>query len=82
MGTLQSILSYVQMAMAVVVVALIMVQEGNEGGLGAISGGSDSFFSRNEGATRKVKMRKATGWLSLLFVALTVALYVMVSTGV
>ncbi len=43
-------------ALAVLIVLFVLLQEGNEQGLGAISGGSsESFFGKNKGRTDEAK---------------------------
>ena len=42
--------------LAVLIVVFVLVQEGNQQGLGAISGGSsESFFGKNKGRTDEAK---------------------------
>ncbi len=42
--------------LAIFIILLILVQEGNQQGLGAISGGSsESFFGKNKGRTDEAK---------------------------
>ncbi len=42
--------------LAVLIVLFVLLQEGNEQGLGAISGGSsESFFGKNKGRTDEAK---------------------------
>ncbi len=42
--------------LAVGIIAFVLMQEGNEQGLGAISGGSsESFFGKNKGRTDEAK---------------------------
>ena len=42
--------------LAVLIVLFVLMQEGNEQGLGAISGGSsESFFGKNKGRTDEAK---------------------------
>ncbi len=42
--------------LAVLIVVFVLLQEGNEQGLGAISGGSsESFFGKNKGRTDEAK---------------------------
>ena len=79
MDTLKLIATFAQLALAVGVVVIVMMQEGNDRGLGAISGGADSFFSRNESATPQAKLRRATTWLGVVFVLCTIALGVLVN---
>ena len=50
--------------LAVLIVLFVLLQEGNEQGLGAISGGSsESFFGKNKGRTDEAKK---AGWIALL----------------
>lgn len=69
----------IQLLLALAVTAFVMMQEGNERGLGAISGGADTFFGKNGAATPQARLRKNTTWLGILFIVATIALYVMVS---
>ncbi len=61
--------------LAIVIVLLILVQEGNQQGLsGAISGGSsDSFFGKNKGRTDEAKKVFFTKILVGLFAVVVLA---------
>ena len=58
--------------LSIVIVVLILLQEGNQQGLsGAISGGSsDSFFGKNKGRTDEAKKIFATKILAGIFIVL------------
>lgn len=69
-------LMYVSLALAalsaVILIVVVLFQSGKSAGLsGAIAGGSDSFFSKNGGKGLDAKLAKATKWLGLAFVILT-----------
>ena len=51
MSTPQIVAGVIQIILALAVTVIVMMQEGNERGLGAISGGADTFFSKNSAAT-------------------------------
>ncbi len=62
--------------LAVAISAFVLMQEGNEQGLGAISGGSsESFFGKNKGRTDEAKK----SFLTKIFVGIFLVL-VLVSS--
>ena len=65
-------LTIIQVLVGVALVAVVMLQSGKSAGLsGAISGGMDTFLSRNKAKTWDSKLAKMTKWVALLFVVLT-----------
>ena len=72
---LTTILSVVHVICCVVIVAVVMLQSGKSAGLsGAISGGAETFMSSGQAKSLDSKLSKATPWLSLVFVVLTLVL--------
>ena len=75
MTTTQLVLSIVYFVIALVLVAIVMLQSGKSAGLsGAIAGGVDTFLSKNKAKTWDSKLAKMTKWVALLFVVLTLAI--------
>ncbi len=72
----------------IMIVACILLQQGNSEGLGAISGGSETFFGKNKGKTLEGKLRKLTVGFSIamlvlvLFFFITVVIYPLASAPV
>lgn len=66
--------------LAVGIIAFVLMQEGNEQGLGAISGGSsESFFGKNKGRTDEAKKAFITKVLAGVFLVIVlVASLVMI----
>ena len=61
MTALQIVFGVVLIVLAIFIIALVMMQEGNQQGLGAISGGaSESFFDKNKSRTTEAKVAFAT----------------------
>ncbi len=57
--------------LAVLIVLFVLMQEGNEQGLGAISGGSsESFFGKNKGRTDEAKKAFLTKIFAGVFLVL------------
>ena len=72
---LKTILTVVQLLFAVILTAVVLFQSGKTAGLsGAISGGADTFLSKNKARTLDAKLAKATKYIAILFILLTLAL--------
>ena len=72
------IVKYVLIALEVLasiaLVGVVLMQSGKEAGLGAISGGSDTYMGKNKGNTMEQKLASATKWVALAWIVLTLAL--------
>ena len=72
---LTTVLSVIQVLCCIAIVAVVMLQSGKSAGLsGAISGGAETFMTSGQAKTLDTKLSKATPWLSLVFVVLTLIL--------
>lgn len=80
MSTLFTVL---QIVVSVLLVFIVLVQEGKDPGMKGISGSApdtgDSFFSKNGGTTKEAVMNKLTVALSILFLITTMALVILAS---
>ena len=75
---LKLILTVDQVIVCVLLVAIVMLQSGKSAGLsGAIAGGMDTFLSKNKAKTWDSKLAKMTKWVAILFMLLTLALYLI-----
>ena len=76
MSAITIILTIVQVLSGVAVTAIVLMQSGKSAGLsGAISGGAETFLSKGKAKTWDAKLAKATNWLALAFVILTLSLH-------
>ena len=72
------VLTVIQVLLSLALVAIVMLQSGKSAGLsGAISGAADTFLSKNKAKTVDAKLAKATKWVAILWVVLTVVLCVI-----
>lgn len=78
MGALITVLGIIDVLLCIVLVALVMMQEGSSQGLGTISGGADTFFGQNKGRSIDSLLKKITSALVIAFVLVTVILNVLV----
>ena len=69
-------LTILQLLSALTVTVIVLFQSGKRSGLsGAIAGGADTFLSKGKAKTLDAKLAKATKWVGLAFVVLTLALH-------
>ena len=69
-------LTILQLLSALTVTVIVLFQTGKRSGLsGAIAGGADTFLSKGKAKTMDAKLAKATKWVGLAFVVLTLALH-------
>ena len=80
MNTLKIIVLVLDLISAVLLTATILVQSGKSAGLsGAIAGASDSFMSKGGSKTMDAKLAKATKWIGLAFVVLSLLAAILVT---
>ena len=78
MNILMLIISIIMVLLALILVAVIMLQSGKTSGLsGAISGGVDTFLSKNKAKTWDAKLAKSTKWVAIAFLVLSLVLAIM-----
>ena len=71
-------LQIVQLIVAVILVAVVLLQSGKTAGRsGALGGGTETYFARNKGKTLEAKLARATKWVALVFVVITLVLNIV-----
>ena len=74
----KTILTVIQVLLAIFLIAVVLLQEGKTSGLsGAISGGADTFLSKNKAKSWDAKLARYTKWVAIAFVLLTLLLALM-----
>lgn len=72
MEPLEIILGVLILITSILVVVLVLMQEGRQQGLsGAIAGGAETFFGKSKGRTMEQKLVKYTKILAIVFFVLT-----------
>jgi len=80
MNTLKIIVLVLDLISAVLLTAIILFQSGKSAGLSsAIAGASDSFMSKGGSKTLDARLAKATKWIGLAFVLLSLLSVILVS---
>lgn len=69
---LKMILSVILVLLALFLTVVVLLQESKTSGMsGAISGGSDTFLSKNKSKTWNAKLAGWTRWVAIVFMLLT-----------
>ena len=71
-------LTVIQVILSLAIIAVVMLQSGKSAGLsGAIAGGADTFLSKNKAKSLDAKLAKATKWVAIAWVLVTLALCII-----
>lgn len=75
---LKIVFTVIQVLLAVFLVAVVLLQEGKTSGLsGAISGGADTFLSKNKAKSWDARLARYTKWVAIAFLVLTLIISLM-----
>ena len=78
MAVLRIVLTVIYVILAVAISAVVLMQEGKSQGLGSALGGmSDSYWKKNKGRTMEGALEKFTRYGAIVFMLLTIAIYVL-----
>ena len=75
MDVLKTVLIVIEVLCSIALIAVILFQSGKEAGLsGALTGGSDSYLSKNKKGNLDQVLASSTKWIALAWVLLTLLL--------
>ena len=75
MGVFQIILTVLEVIASVALIAVVLLQSGKEVGLsGAIAGNNDSYMNKSNMGGMDKMLAKATKWIALAWIVLTLIL--------
>ncbi len=76
------ILSVIDAVLAITIVVLFLVQEGNDRGMGIVAGASsDSYFSKAKGRSLEERLKRWTAICAILFATVSIVLYLAINRG-
>lgn len=76
------ILSVIDAVLAIAIVVLFLVQEGNDRGMGIVAGASsDSYFSKAKGRSLEERLKRWTAICAILFAIVSIVLYLAINRG-
>ena len=78
---LRILLTIVFVIACVAMTVIVLMQEGKSAGLGALTGASETYWSKNKGRSKEGRLAIATTILAVLFMALSLVLNILVRKG-
>jgi preprotein translocase subunit SecG len=79
MTALSIILNIVLILVSIVLVAVVLMQQGQRQGLGAIAGGAETFFGKGKAKGMDAKLAKITKIAAIIFIVAAIACTIVVS---
>ncbi|MEI3339904.1 MAG: preprotein translocase subunit SecG [Eubacterium sp.] len=70
----RTIVQIVFIILSIIMTVIVLMQEGKSAGLGALAGGSDTYWSKNKGRSMEGVLVKVTRVLLVLFLAVAAVL--------
>ena len=77
MVIVEYILGGVLLLFSIALIIVIILQEGHQQGLGVVTGGADTFFSKNKARSIDAFLSRWTKLFAVVFVAMVIALNVI-----
>jgi len=74
MAVVKIIIQVIFIIICLALTALVLLQEGKQQGLGAISGAAETYWGKNKGRSMEGKLVTITKWLAVGFMVLAVVL--------
>ena len=72
-----NILIVLEVLASIALIVAVLLQEGKDAGMGAISGSSESYMSKGDGRGLNAIMASATKWIATAWLVLTLALSIL-----
>ena len=74
MDVLYIIANVFLLAVAVILVVVVLMQDGNSQGLGAVSGGAETFFGKSKARSIDGKLKLITKVAAVVFIVLAIVM--------
>ncbi len=77
MSAIELILNILMVIAALVMIVTVLMQSSEDDGMGALTGGSETFFGKNKNNTLEGKLSNATKISSIVFVVLAIVMLIV-----
>ena len=74
MAALRIVIQILFILICIVLTVIVLMQEGNAAGLGAISGAAETYWGKNKGRSMEGKLVKFTKYLAIGFMVISIIL--------
>ena len=73
MNAWQIVVGILMIVVSIIIIAVVLLQQGRRTGIGAISGGADTFFSKNKARDIDAMVAKITKYVAIAFFLIAIA---------
>ncbi len=73
MNAWQIVVGILMIVVSIIIIAVVLLQQGRRTGIGAISGGADTFFSKNKARDIDAMVAKITKFVAIAFFVIAIA---------
>ena len=77
MSAVEVILNILMVISALVMIVTVLMQSSDSDGMGALTGGSETFFGKNKNNTLEGKLANATKISAIVFVVLAILMLIL-----
>ena len=77
MSAIEIILNILMVISALVLIVTVLMQSSDSDGMGALAGGSETFFGKNKNNTLEGKLANATKISAIVFVVLAILMLIV-----
>ena len=77
MSAIELILNILMVISALIMIVTVLMQDSDSDGMGALTGGSETFFGKNKNNTLQGKLSNATKISSIVFVVLAIVMLIV-----
>ena len=81
MNTWQIIIGIVMLIVSIIIIAVVIFQQGRRSGVGVVSGGADTFLSKNKARTVDAILARWTKYIAFAFFILAIIANVIALAG-
>ena len=84
MSAIEIILAILDILSGIIMIGLFLVQEGNDRGMGVVSGATntmDSYYSKTKGRSLEERLKFATKVTAIFLAVVSVLLYLSITKG-
>ena len=74
MGALKTVIAIIFIIVCILLVVLVLMQEGKSAGLGSISGAAETYWGKNKGRSMEGMLVKLTKVMAVAFILLAILL--------
>lgn len=82
MTVAQIVIGIIMIIVSLIIIGVVLLQQGRRSGLGAISGGADTFLSKGKARTVDAVLSRWTKYIALAFFVIAIIANVIALVGV